>query len=102
MDKNDTPSVDAQVKEFLPDALKRAIASYRDHVESANGPAGVKFADYHRDAKICLTHIELLLKVARNHEVTGADVDQAQTILAAIGTAALEDYENFTLSHEDE
>lgn len=52
-----------QIAEFFPSALEKAIQSYRDHMAKPYKPED--FADTHKQAKVALAHIELLIKLAK-------------------------------------
>lgn len=52
-----------QIAAFLPDAIRLAIESYRAHmIQQATDKT---FSDHHKAAKVAISHIELLIKLAR-------------------------------------
>lgn len=60
-----------QIAEFLPEAIKLAVASYRHFMmteEDLDENANIikrQFAVHHKEAKIAISHIELLIKLAK-------------------------------------
>ena len=50
----------AQIAAFLPSAIEKAVTSYRQHMEREE-----QFVTLHKDAKVALAHIELLIKLAK-------------------------------------
>ncbi len=83
-----TRTTKEQVAEFLPAALNKAIVSYEAYYKSINHENGSTFTDYHKNAKVALAHIELLMKLAK-----WADVDVApyQQDWRQFGTEALDE-----------
>jgi hypothetical protein len=88
-----------QIAEFLPAAIRKAAASYHEFAGRAI-PAGAddkaaakSFAEHHAACKAAITHIELLLKLARSAGMEdGADGEEA----AALMRAAQEDLADFS------
>ncbi len=60
-----------QIAEFLPEAIRLAVASYRKFMRSEEdiNDQGViterNFAEHHKQAKVAISHIELLIKLAK-------------------------------------
>lgn len=55
---------------FVPTAIKRAFASYVEYSEAPQEINGHKdFAGHHSACKVAISHIELLLKLAKWAEV---------------------------------
>ena len=60
-----------QIAEFLPEAIRLAVRSYREFMETEeylDKDANImkrQFATHHKEAKIAISHIELLIKLAR-------------------------------------
>lgn len=52
-----------QIAEFLPEAIELASASYKEHMGKVIGKDG--FESHHKAAKIAISHIELLIKLAK-------------------------------------
>lgn len=52
-----------QIAEFLPEAIALAVGSYRDHMSKPIGEGG--FESHHKQAKVAISHIELLIKLAK-------------------------------------
>jgi len=65
MSKNITieHSTREQIAEFLPEAIALAVGSYRDHMSKTIGEGG--FESHHKQAKVAISHIELLIKLAK-------------------------------------
>lgn len=56
----------AQIAQFLPDAIARALTSYRLFMErDFSGEQAKAFSEHHSACKVAVAHIELLLKLAR-------------------------------------
>ena len=74
----------AQIEEFLPNAIKRALDSYfQFSIEDVEEKESKKFAAHHAAAKAAMAHIELLLKLAKMAEIPEEALGQG-------GTAELE------------
>lgn len=60
-----------QIAEFLPEAITLAVNSYRQFMkteEDLDKNANIvkrEFATHHKEAKIAISHIELLIKLAK-------------------------------------
>lgn len=60
-----------QIAEFLPEAIRLAVSSYRQFMkteEDLDKDANIvkrEFAIHHKEAKIAISHIELLIKLAK-------------------------------------
>lgn len=52
-----------QIAEFLPEAISLAVASYRTHMGTPIDAKG--FESHHKQAKVAISHIELLIKLAK-------------------------------------
>lgn len=52
-----------QIAEFLPEAIALAVGSYRDHMSKPIKKT--EFEAHHKQAKVAISHIELLIKLAR-------------------------------------
>lgn len=69
-----TTNTRAQVAEFLPDAIDRALHSYRAFM-AGNVPDDAKgFSAHHTACKVAIAHVDLLLKLARWAELPDARV----------------------------
>ena len=81
-----------QIATFLPAAIEKAVESYRAHME--RGESGYKnpsadtkssdvekaaaaFVALHKDAKVALAHIELLIKLAKWADLPDATLESA-------------------------
>jgi len=60
-----------QIAEFLPEAIELAVASYKQYmtakevIDKDGNVSEPKFVDLHKNAKIAISHIELLIKLAK-------------------------------------
>lgn len=60
-----------QIAEFLPDAIRLAVSSYRQFMrteEDFNERGEIvkrPFSIHHKEAKVAISHIELLIKLAK-------------------------------------
>lgn len=52
-----------QIAEFLPEAIMLAVGSYRAHMGKEIHED--KFESHHKHAKVAISHIELLIKLAK-------------------------------------
>lgn len=56
---------------FLPDALSNALESYQKFSEQEKEHEKAKdFQDYHNACKVAIAHVELLLKLAKQSEIS--------------------------------
>jgi hypothetical protein len=90
-----------QIAQFLPDAIARALTSYRLFMET-EAPAGApgeegksdarRFSEHHGACKAAIAHIELLLKLARWADLPGgaADAKDNAMLTAMLAEAAAE------------
>ena len=71
-----------QIAEFLPDAIAKALTSYRVYMETNDDAFKVK----HTACKTAIAHIELLLKLARWADLPDGDAlnRNDQMVLAAV------------------
>jgi hypothetical protein len=85
-----TAETEEQLKHSLPDAMQIAILSYQDFADKGqqDGKASDYFKGYHNACRAALTHIELLLKLARL--VDALDDDQEDTISMLLQNAYAE------------
>ncbi len=51
---------------FLPNALSKALHSYHEFIDSDIPTDSKGFAAYHSAAKIAISHVELLMKMAKS------------------------------------
>lgn len=73
-----------QIARFLPDALAKALTSYREFTErdDLSKEGSKNFSLHHTACKAALAHIELLLKLAKwAHLPDAAAADHNQQIL---------------------
>ncbi len=93
-----------QIAEFLPEAIKLAVNSYREFMlteENLDENANIikrQFAVHHKEAKIAISHIELLIKLAKWADLPDkAVIGDAEAVylqgLMATAEAEIEAYE---------
>lgn len=89
----------AQIAAFLPDAIRMALNSYQKFSHEIHGENEKSFKDHHTACKVAISHIDLLLKLARWADLPDgvtADRNQQMILVAAIAEAEreLQDYED--------
>ncbi len=84
-----TPRIEEEarerISEFFPDALRRAIESYKEFMEYENSGPAKDFKEHHTAAKVAISHIELLIKLGEWAQLQGrdtADEDILRSIMA--------------------
>lgn len=90
MTQDKPPHIDQDARErlsgFFPEALRRAIESYKDFMEQEqSGPPAKDFKEHHTAAKVAISHIELLIRLgewAQLGEQAGEDEAALRSILA--------------------
>lgn len=91
----------AQVAEFLPRAMAKALASYREYMDSASFETNSNFSEVHKAAKVAISHIELLIKLAKWADLPDA-VQGPDSLLASLICEAQGDVDkNKTRMDED-
>ena len=90
-----------QIAEFLPEAIRIALNSYQTYSIAGDTTDEAKFKNHHAACKIAISHIDLLLKLARWADLPGEEVenkDQQTILVAAIEEARkeLKGYEGLT------
>ncbi|QQG36012.1 MAG: hypothetical protein HYS17_11005 [Micavibrio aeruginosavorus] len=88
----------ARIAAFLPDAIRMALNSYQKFSHEIHGGDDKSFKEHHMACKVAISHIDLLLKLARWADLpdsAAADHNQQQVLMAAIAEAEreLHDYE---------
>ena len=83
-----------QLAEFLPRALEKALASYHAHMDQDIKGTDFSFSTYHKDSKVAISHVELLIKLAKWVDES-APQDQAPLIPEDILALAEEDIAAF-------
>lgn len=97
-----------QIAEFLPESIRKALTSYKEFMEEQKAGGKAKdFKEHHMACKVAISHIELLLKLARWADLPDADVQgqNDQVVLLAALTEAekeLKEYEDITVDYEVE
>lgn len=82
-----------QIAEFLPDAIRAAMNSYQTYSESVMATDKEKFKEHHTACKVAISHIDLLLKLARWADLPDDDLADKNTqkiLIAAIAEAETE------------
>lgn len=89
----------AQIADFLPDAIAKAITSYRVYMEGKDSTKAADFKEMHATGKTAIAHIELLLKLARWADLpdTGTLEHNQQMVLAAL----VEEAESELAGHQE-
>ena len=87
----------AQIADFLPDAISLAIKSYRNYM--IKDTETEQFSEYHKAAKVAISHIELLIKLARWADLPDGDAWDAHgmahlSALMASAQAEVESYQD--------
>lgn len=87
-----------QIAAFLPDAIRMALNSYQKFSYAFHDESDKSFKDHHTACKVAISHIDLLLKLARWADLpdsTVVDRNQQRVLMAAIAEAEreLHDYE---------
>lgn len=84
-----TPRIEEEarerISEFFPEALRRAIESYKEFMEHENSGPAKDFKEHHTAAKVAISHIELLIKLGEWAQLQGrdtADEDILRSIMA--------------------
>lgn len=83
----------AQIAAFLPDAIRMALNSYQKFSHEIHGDNEKSFKDHHTACKVAISHIDLLLKLARWADLPDdvlADRNQQMILVAAIAEAERE------------
>jgi len=97
------PKIEQQMRqriaEILPDALARALTSYHVFSQQQAADEAKEFAAHHSACKIAISHIELLLKLAREAALPDATTGSHnhQIMLAAVLQEAQEEVKDYHL-----
>ena len=97
-----------QIAGFLPEAIRKALTSYKKFMEEEKVEIKAKdFKEHHSACKVAISHIDLLLKLARWADLPDATVQgqNDQVVLLAALTEAkkeLKEYEDITVEYEVE
>lgn len=83
-----SPNTKQQIAVFLPAALKKAIQSYEAYYVAIDHEDNKQFSEYHKNAKVALAHIELLLKLAKWADVKDDTIERA---MQHYGSGALDE-----------
>ena len=92
-----------QIARFLPDAIARALTSYFEFSTSETEEKdSKKFAAHHTASKAAISHIELLLKLAKLAELPDAAAENHnnQIVLAAMVQEAREELDKYNKDHD--
>lgn len=81
-----------QIAAFLPEALKKAIGSYEIYYAAIDHEEADNFATYHKNAKVALAHIELLMKLAKWAEIDLAEHQRDIALFRSEALAETNDY----------
>lgn len=74
-----------QIAGFLPDAIRTALNSYQKFSKKNVGDEEKDFKDHHTACKVAISHIDLLLKLARWADLPDSEIEgqNHQRVLAA-------------------
>ncbi len=113
----------AQVAEFLPKAIQKSLQSYHEFMscnilrqkpdekkgegenKSPTSPNIKEFAEFHKAAKVAISHVELLIKLAKWADLSDGKNDAEgydQGQLAALLELAQRDVEQYNLDSGDD
>lgn len=90
----------AQIAEFLPDAIRSALTSYQKFSNKKVSDEEKEFKDHHNACKVAISHIDLLLKLARWADLP--DDDLADKNNQRVLVAAIEEAENELKGYEEQ
>lgn len=82
-----------QIAAFLPDAIRAALTSYQKFSNKKVSDEEKEFKDHHNACKVAISHIDLLLKLARWADLPDgalADQNNQKILVAAIAEAETE------------
>lgn len=80
----------ARIARCLPDAIERAVDSYRTFSSDSDEKKSKNFSAYHTACKAAIAHIELLLKLANWAELPRDSDDESLSVLMADAQAELD------------
>lgn len=90
----------SQIAEFLPESIRKALTSYKNFMEEKNENDTAKvFKEHHLACKVAVSHIDLLLKLARWADLPALDVQNQND--RAVLQAALCEAEKELRGYED-
>lgn len=84
----------ARMREFLPDAMAKALSSYHVFSQQDIPDEAKDFAAYHSACKTAIAHIDLLLKLGKQLSHEEPDKNDSQ-MLEALLNAAEQDLEAY-------
>jgi len=82
-----------QIAGFLPEAIRTALNSYQHFSSKTVSDEEKEFKDHHNACKVAISHIDLLLKLARWADLPDgdlADKNHQKVLVAAIEEAEIE------------
>lgn len=95
--------VRTRVAEFLPAAFEKAFQSYHEFMKKDVSTVAKDFSEHHKAAKVAVSHIELLIKLAQRAHEPGNDSPENKQLEIMIGQAQAElaEYENTDFESEE-
>ena len=91
----------AQIAEFLPTALKKSIGSYHNFMSQDISIDAERFSKHHTAAKVAISHIELLFKLAGLAEIPNEDSEGMElAFLLQQASAELDIYKESARGYE--
>jgi hypothetical protein len=107
LDKPDFKITDGtrrQIAGFLPDAIALALTSYHEFSQREPGGTQKDFAAHHTACKVAISHIELLIKLAKFADLPDpkAENHNKQIVLKAMLGEAQDELDRHNYRYEDE
>ena len=91
----------AQIAEFLPTALKKSIGSYHKFMSQEIATEPAEFSKHHTAAKVAISHIDLLFKLAGLAEIPNDEGEGMElAILLQQASAELDIYKESAREYE--
>ena len=90
----------AQIAEFLPDAIRSALTSYQKFSNKKVSDEEKEFKDHHNACKVAISHIDLLLKLARWADLPDDDLSDKNNQRVLV--ASIEEAENELKGYEEQ
>ena len=84
-----------QIADFLPEAIRLAFESYKEHMSTTIKTDA--FESHHKQAKVAISHIELLIKLAKWADLPDKKIvgDMEAEYLQSLMTKAAAEIENY-------
>ena len=81
-----------QIADFLPEALSKALKSYKEFSEHEVPEEPKEFTAHHNACKVAIAHVELLIKLAKwtDVDVSASDQNEAEILSTVLKQAEQE------------